>query len=168
MQKIIIVGCPGSGKTTLANQLGKILDIPVHHLDKIFWKEGKKASHQDEFRKLVKELMKEDKWILDGNFKRSVEDRIEKADTVILFDFPKLIIIWRVFKRFFKHFNKVRPDMGGNNKERIEWLHFKYILTYPMKEYLLKISLLSKDKNLFILKNPREVRVFLKNISTTT
>jgi len=165
MKKIIVIGCPGAGKTTFSNILGQKLNIKVHHLDKYFWKENWTPTPQEDFRKIVIDLMKEDEWILDGNFKRSVEDRIKEADTVILFDFSKIAILWRILKRFFRYINRVRPEMGGNNKEALKWVHIKYILRYPRAEYCSYVTKLALGKKVVVLRNQKEVNNFLSSIS---
>jgi adenylate kinase family enzyme len=83
MQKIVIVGCPSSGKTTIANKIGSLLNIPVYHLDKIFWVQ-KGGIKQDIFITQQEEIMKGDKWIIDGNFmkSKSYDIRLTNADTI--------------------------------------------------------------------------------------
>jgi len=166
----MIVGCPGAGKTTFANKLGLKLSIPVHHLDKHFWKENKKPTPQIDFIQKQNELMKEEKWILDGNFTKTIENRLTVADTIILFDFSKNIIIFRYFKRLITNFGKVRPDMGGNNRTFFNWKSFKFILNFPIKEIhsLLGKFKDSKDKKIIIFHNPKEVDEFLSKISPNT
>jgi adenylate kinase family enzyme len=166
MQKIVLVGCPASGKTTLANILGNYLNIPVYHLDKIFWVE-KGGIKQDVFILEQEKIMSNDKWIIDGNFMRSksYDMRLENADTIIFFNFPKRIIYWRLFKRFLKYFNKLRPDMSGGKKFHIDWHLLKFIWEYPSHEELLKISKYTQtSKKVFIIKNLAEEKFILKEL----
>jgi len=164
MERVLIIGCPGGGKTTFANALGAKLGIPVRHLDRYFWREGWTPTPQDEFRKIQNELMQEERWIIDGNFTKSIGNRITVADTIILFDFPKMINIWRTLKRFLRHFGTVRPDMGGGNKETLKWVHVKYILMFPRKEFRAKITELAGDKKVIVFRNTKEAARFLKNV----
>lgn len=160
MNKIAIVGCPASGKTTLANKLGILLNIPVHHLDKIFWVQ-KGGIKQDIFIIQQEEIMASEKWIIDGSFTKSLPLRLSKADTIIFFDFPLYVAYWRLIKRFIKHFNTVRPDMGGNNKESLNLDLIKYMWKYPSKDIHSKVLEYSKIKNVIIIHNSKEEKLFL-------
>lgn len=166
MEKILVIGCPGAGKTTFVNKFGALLGIPVHHLDKYFWKENWKPTPQDEFRKIQNELMSESKWILDGNFTKSIDNRLVNADTVIFFDFHKSILVWRILKRFFVNLGSVRHDMGGENKESLVSLFklLKFVVGYPAKEVHAMLRPLPSDKKIIILHNSEEVAQFLENI----
>ena len=163
MNKIIVIGCPGAGKTHFAKKLGERLHIQVHHLDTYFWKENRTEMNEVEFLKIQNELMEKDQWIIDGNFTKSMEHRMSKADTIIFLDYPKRIVLWRFLKRYFKFFNKVRPEMGGNNKEVLQWSFIKFILKYPTGKVYEKIERHSKGKNVVVLHNPKETAQFLKN-----
>ena len=89
MQRIMIIGCPGSGKSTLARALGERLDLPVVHLDRLWWKPGWENVTQEEFDQRLGNALKLEQWIIDGNFSRTVETRLEKCDTVIYLDFNR-------------------------------------------------------------------------------
>ena len=162
MNKITIIGCPGTGKTTYSVKLGKKLNIPVYHLDKVFWKNNWEHISQDEFGKVQDEIMQNEKWIIDGNFTKTIENRIKNSDAVIFFDYPKRISLWRTFKRYLMHFGKVRPDMGGYNKEKLQWGHVKFILNYPREEIYNTLSNY-KDRSIFIFHNDSEAESFLAN-----
>ncbi|OGG59149.1 hypothetical protein A3C89_01945 [Candidatus Kaiserbacteria bacterium RIFCSPHIGHO2_02_FULL_50_50] len=156
MNKIIIIGSPGSGKSTYANKLGQKLNLPVFHLDKIFWKNNWSPISQDEFVLRQEEIMKGERWILDGNFTKTIDFRAKKADTIIFFDYPKWLSLWRILKRYFIHFRNVRPDMGGNNKERLYGEHIRFILNYP-RENVMNILAKYNDKNIIIFRNDKDV-----------
>ena len=161
----MIVGCPGSGKTTLANKIGFLLNIPVSHLDKIFWVQ-KGGIKQDIFLAQQEEIMKNDKWIIDGDFIRSksFEVRLNKADTIIFLKFSKIKIYYRLLKRAIKYFNKTRPDMAGDSKKHINWPLLKFIWNYPTNDIRKKVIEYSKDKNVIVLSNNKEEKIFLNNI----
>ena len=164
--KIVIVGCTDSGKTTLANKLGSLLHIPVYHLDKIFWIQ-KGGIKQDVFIAQQEKMMQENAWIIDGNFMRSksFDMRLSNADTVIFFNFPKIVIFWRLLKRFFQYFNKARPDMGAGQKGTLSWHDIKFIWNYPTTEILNKVLAYSDTKNVVILHSKKEEREFLKKVA---
>ena len=88
MQKIIVIGCPGSGKTTFARRLNEKTGIELFHLDAIWHRADKTHITREEFDLRLGEILALDSWIVDGNYTRTVRRRIEAADTVFLFDLP--------------------------------------------------------------------------------
>jgi hypothetical protein len=150
MKKIIVIGCPGSGKSTLSRKLGEQLNIPVHHLDD--WQQ----SSPEEFRRVQNELMKEDKWILDGNFTKSIENRAVKADMVIFLDFSRWVVYWRATKRYFGDFKNITNNFFET------WGLFKYIWNFPRTEIHSMLEKHKEGRKMVILHNPREFSDFLK------
>lgn len=170
MKKITICGVPSSGKTTLANKLGGSLNIPVYHLDKIFWKDNGVFASQSEGIDAISKIFNEPRWIIEGSMPRSktFDMRIAEADTIIFYDLPLLLILWRQTKRFFKYYNKVRPDMGGNNKQKYPFTlkEIKYALNFPLKKQYSKIMAYKNTKKIVIIKRLKDERNFLKSLST--
>ena len=91
MKKIIVIGCPGSGKSTLSKKLHHKLGIPVIHLDMLYWNSDKTRVNKEDFDKKLEEVLIDDSWIIDGNFRRTLELRIKESDTVIFLDEPSRI-----------------------------------------------------------------------------
>ena len=84
MDKVMVVGSSGSGKSTFSRQLSKILKVPVYHLDMYFWKPNWQMMRYDEQIKIHKQLIQNNKWIIDGNDSSLFDERINEADTIIL------------------------------------------------------------------------------------
>lgn len=165
MKKIILIGSGGSGKSTLAKQLGNKLNIKVHHLDALFWKANWEGVPREEQRKVQKNLIKEEEWIIDGNYGGTMDLRLNAADTIIFLDIHRAICVYRAFKRIVQYRNKTRPDMGAGCEERLDLQFFKWIWEYPNKKkpaILKRLDQLSKGKEVIILKSPNEVKRFLK------
>lgn len=167
MNKITILGGTASGKTTLANKLGDRLHIPITHLDKIFWKE-KGGIRQDAFVIELDQIMKSDRWIIEGSMHRSktLHMRLDQADTIIFYDIPLCVALWRQTKRFFKYYNKVRPDMGGDNIQKypFTWKEIQHMRNQPMNELYSKILAHKDSKKIVIIKNNNDERAFLQSL----
>ncbi|NUU62619.1 DNA topology modulation protein [Paenibacillus agri] len=166
MNKIAIIGSGGSGKSTLAKQLGAQLMIDVYHLDSLFWKPNWVGVPKDEQRIVQNDLVKKQKWIIDGNYGCTMEIRLNAADTIIFLDIPRTICVFRVIKRIIKYRNKRRPDMGIGCEERFSIEFLKWIWEYPKTKkpgILISLEDLAKEKVVIILKSPKEVKEFLRN-----
>ena len=166
MERILIIGCGGAGKSTLARQLGKKLDLPVVHLDTLFWKPGWVQESREEFdRKLSVELEKP-RWILDGNFNRTMPQRMAKCDTIIYLDFPRLTCLMGVIKRIVTTYGKVRPDMGDGCPERFDLEFLRWVWNYNKNNRERNYQLLSEAAHAqkLVLKNRRAANQFLKNL----
>ena len=87
-QKIIVIGCPGSGKSTLSKELRDVTGLPLFHLDNIWWKPDKSYISRVEFDQKLNEILLTDRWIIDGNYNRTYEMRFQACDTVIFLDYP--------------------------------------------------------------------------------
>jgi adenylate kinase family enzyme len=94
---------------------------------------------------------------------KTFEMRIKEADTIIFYDLPLLLVLWRQTKRFFMYYNKVRPDMGGNNKQKYPFTlnEVKYALNFPTKELHAKIMAYNGVKKIVIIKRPKDEQKFL-------
>ena len=102
MHKIIVIGCPGSGKTTFSKKLEKLTRIPLYHLDSIWHKPDRTNISREEFDERLGEIMSRDAWIIDGNYGRTLERRIAAANTVFLFDLSTEVCIEGVRSRIGK------------------------------------------------------------------
>lgn len=115
--RIAVIGATGSGKTTLAQRLGDILDLPVIELDALHWMPGWTEKPWPEIRTDLDRMTRQDRWITDGNYSQ-VRDLIwPRADTIIWLDYPFLSIFLRLFIRTLKRvFLKV--ELWNGNRER--------------------------------------------------
>lgn len=126
-KRIALIGPPGCGKSTFASKLAKLLDIPVHHLDRHMFEGGEKREKQ-EFLSIHKALIEEDSWIIEGCFSSTFEMRFTRADTLLYFHVSPLLCFWRIFKRLFNH----NEAFGGLRK--INWEILKYIWTFEREK----------------------------------
>jgi adenylate kinase family enzyme len=130
MKKIAIIGCGGSGKSTLSVKLGKALLLPVHHLDMIFWQPNWTPMSHPEFSERQKQIFTADDWIVDGNYGSTMKARLQQADTIIFLDLPTLNCLWGAISRYFRYRNRTRPDMTEGNEERLNLEFLLWILFY--------------------------------------
>lgn len=167
MKKIVLIGSGGSGKSTMARQLGEKLNINVYHLDALFWKPNWVGVPKDEQRKVQNDLVIEEEWIIDGNYGGTMEIRLNAADTIIFLDIPRILCVFRAFKRILQYRNKTRPDMGEGCEERFSFEFFKWIWEYPKTKrpkILERLEQLSNEKKVIILKSPKDIHNFLEQV----
>ena len=164
MQKVIVIGCPGSGKTTFAEKLQKKLDLPLYHLDAIWHKPDKTHIPREEFDARMAEILATDAWIIDGNYSRTLECRIAACDTVFLFDLPMEVCLEGVISRIGKKRNEmpwVETELDAEFKAQIE--------AFPKKELPLTYALLEKyknDKTVLIFQSRAQADAFLTEIGS--
>lgn len=163
MKRIIVIGCGGAGKSTLSRKLSDKLNIPVYHLDKIFWNRGWIQTPQEEFDIKLKSLVNKDKWIIDGNYIRTLDMRVERADTIIFINMSTYLCLYRAIKRRIMYNGKSRPDMAEGCPEGVDFEFFKWILNYNKKirpEILEKLKKYN-DKTVIILNGKKAVKDFI-------
>lgn len=161
MKKIIVIGCPGAGKSTFARALSAKTGIPLFYLDMIWHKEDRTNISRDEFDQRLGRIMSEDSWIIDGNYQRTMEWRIKECDTVFLLDFPKKICLEGAKNRV----GKVREDMPWVEETLDE--DFKmFIETFRLKVLTKIYCLLDafKDKNIIIFKSREDVNSYIEKL----
>lgn len=166
MKTIMILGCPGAGKSTLAKRLSEILHIPAIHLDAHFWLPGWVEMPREKWQAKHEDLIAGDSWIIDGHYSRTMDNRFANADTVIYLEFPTAICLYRIIKRRFQYHGKTRPDMAYGCPEKLDWEFLSYVLTFNRKKAPFiknRISNLS-GKNIIVLKNRRQVDEFMKRL----
>lgn len=168
MKKISIIGNGGSGKSTLSNKLSEKLNIPVYHLDQIFWKSGCQKINTAEWLKTNEELTAKDNWIIDGNYRNCMNTRLKASDTIIFMDFSRYKCYLNSFNRYFKYRGKSRPDVTDGCNERITWEYLYWLWRYK-KEFrpsvIEKLNKLS-DKKIIILRNKKEVKKFVEELNS--
>lgn len=129
-QRILIIGCPGSGKSTLARRLGEKTDLPVVHLDALYWLPGWAERSKEDFDARLQNELEKPRWIIDGNFTRTLAMRLEQCDAVIWLDYGRLSCLRGVLKRVLTHLGRVRPDMGAGCPERFDAEFLRYVWSF--------------------------------------
>ena len=164
MQRVVIIGCGGSGKSTLARAMGEKTGLPVVHLDKLFWKPGWVEMPKDEFDELLHREIAKDQWIIDGNFNRTIPERIARCDTVVYLDFSRVACLLGVLKRVLTTYGTVRPDMGDGCPERIDFTFLKWVWNFNKNKREQYYRMLNETDGIekIVLKNRRAVKKFLK------
>lgn len=164
---ILIIGCAGSGKTTLAKQLSKIYNIPAIHLDLYYWKENWVASTKQEMQQIVDQLLESSQnWIMDGNYTSTIDQRINYATDIIFLDFSRISCMWSVLKRRIRYHNKVRDDMPEGCVEKIDKEFLRWIWNFKkiQRPKLLKALDNATHCTVTILKSRKEVLTYVEHV----
>ena len=167
MKKILILGCCGAGKSTLARQLNAKTGIEIIHLDQYYWKANWQETEPTEWKKRVQKLADRPVWIMDGNYGSTLDMRIEKADTIIYLDSPTYLNLWRIIKRTWQYHGTERPDMPAGCKERFDFEFFHYVAVFNLvrrPSLLRKLAAIDQSKRVVILKGNMELTHFLRDI----
>ena len=164
MERILIIGCGGAGKSTLARQLGELTGLPVVHLDKLFWHPGWVESTKEEIDAKITAALDEPRWIMDGNYNRTLPLRIQKCDAVIYLDFSRFACLMGVAKRVLTTYGTVRPDMAEGCPERFDLDFLKWVWNFNKNKREQYYRLLNEAEGVetIVLKNRRAVRKFMK------
>ncbi len=166
MKRILVLGNSGSGKSTTANIIGEKLNIKAHHLDSYFWEPNWEHISKPELKELIKEIIKNDAWVIDGNYSSSLDIRLKEADTVVYLDFTTLTSLYRVVKRRIMYHNKTRPDMGEGCNEKIDLDFLKWIIGFKRKNRPKLMRLIEEnfDGDIIFIKNKGEYNRFIKGL----
>ncbi|MCL1824161.1 MAG: DNA topology modulation protein [Oscillospiraceae bacterium] len=164
-KRIMILGSSGSGKSTLATQLGKITGLPVVHLDRLFWNPGWEETPKEKFAQKAQDAANGENWIIDGNYTRTMDFRLERADCIIFIDFNRYFCIYRVLKRRIQNHGKTRYDLGEDCIEKIDLPFLKWVWDYPKRSRKNTIEKINKcDKPVFHLKTRKAVKQLINKI----
>ena len=168
MQRILIIGCSGSGKSTLARALGRRLGLPIFHLDREYWRAGWQPGSDEDFDRRLARIIALPQWIIDGNFSRTLELRLQHADAVVHLDLARWRCLWGAAKRCFLCCNfesHPRPDMADGCPERWDWEFVEWIWNFRAVHHEQTLRMLdrhAKRLSIFTLRTPREITRFLE------
>ena len=167
MDRIMVIGCGGAGKSTLSKKLGQITGLPVVHLDQIWWAPGNwQHISREEFDLHLAEEVAKDTWILDGNFNRTLETRLERCDAVVYLDYPRFVCLKNWLFRVIKNWGTARPDMGPGCAEWFDPEMAGWIWNFNKNNRARYYELLSEQKNkdIIILRSRKEADRFLEDL----
>ena len=162
MKKVIIIGSPGSGKSTFARKLSDASGLPLYYLDMMWHRPDRTNVSHEEFDACLKEIMQKEEWIIDGNYLRTIEVRLRECDTVFLLDIPLEVCLEGIKSRI----GKSREDMPWIETELDEEFR-QWVVEFPEKHlpqiYEL-IDIYKDSKNIFIFESRREADDYLNTV----
>ena len=159
MRRILVIGCPGSGKSTFAKRLHEITRIPLCHLDLLYWNEDRTTVVKSVFLERLEKVLAEDAWILDGNYASTMEHRMNACDTVFFLDYPAEVCLAGVRERW----GKKRSDMPWiETEEDREFMEFISKFEEENRPQILHLLAQYAEKERYIFKNRAEAAEFLK------
>lgn len=129
MNRICIIGGSGTGKTTVSNNLGEQLGLPVYHIDGVHHLPNWKIRNEYERDKIILEKVNEDKWIIDGTYNSTLKRRLEMADFIIFLDYSSIAQVKGILGRFIKNHGKEKQEIPGC-KEKISWKFFLWVVNW--------------------------------------
>ena len=162
MEKIIVIGSPGAGKSSFSKKLKNITKLPLYHIDMLYHKKDGTHITKEELEEKLKEIFKTDKWIIDGNYQKTLELRINECDTIFLLDFPTQVCLEGAKSRI----GQKRDDLPWVEEKLDE--NFKQCIINFTDEKLPQIyKLLDKYKmnhSIFIFKSRDEADNYIRNM----
>lgn len=161
MKKVIVIGCPGSGKSTFSKALSKITGLPLVHLDMLFWNADKTTVAKDVFLDRVTEAMRKEEWIIDGNYASSLEMRIKECDTVFFLDYSLDVCLDGIRERR----GEPRDDMPWiETEDDPEFIDFVKSFETKSRPHIIEILNKFSDRNINVFKKRYDADKYLKQL----
>jgi len=158
MKKVIVIGCPGSGKSTVSRALHNKAGIPLYHLDMMYWNANKTTVEKSVFLERLSAVLGKNDWIIDGNYGSTMELRMAACDTVIFLDYPHDVCLDGIKERR----GKPRSDMPWiETEEDAEFIEFIKSYNEQQKPKVLELLEKYSDKNIIVFKSREEADTFL-------
>jgi len=162
VNRVVVLGNGGSGKSQLSRELSRLTGLPVVHLDPLFWRPGWQAGPRDEFRRDLAAGVARDRWIIDGNFVNAGDTRFERADTAIFLDLSRRICITRALRRFVRERRQPRPDLPEGCQEALDRDFLKWMWNFDRDDRPQILERVRQsDADLIHLRSPAEVEGYL-------
>jgi adenylate kinase family enzyme len=164
LNKIAIIGISGSGKSTLSRKLGEKTGLPVFHMDPIFWRGKWEEVPEAEYLVKHQELLKHDKWIIEGWIDRKMSDRLKQADLIIDLDYSGLRCALRLIKRWWKHRKESRPELPQESLEEFMPKYWWRVLRRKERKNLDEALEFTDKAKVVKVHNPKELQRALTKI----
>lgn len=164
VERVAILGCGGSGKTHLARELARRLDLPLTHLDALYYDADWNELPREEFTAAQQALVARPQWVIEGNYASTLPLRLTAADTVIVLDLPARTCLRGILQRRLKHRGGQHQAIGVY--DRITWNFVRYILGYR-RTMLPRVHQLIGDHahsaDVIVLRRRSQARRFLRS-----
>jgi adenylate kinase family enzyme len=167
VQRILLIGSGGAGKSTLARELGERLGIEVFHLDALFWQPGWVMTPREQELEILADILARETWIIDGNYGGTLPYRLPRADTVLFLDYPRWLCLWRAARRALRYRGRSRPDMAPGCPEHLDREFVRWIWQFPrvtrprLRQHLAEAP---GHRQVLRLRSPRETRRWLSSL----
>lgn len=170
--RMVVIGCSGSGKSTHAQKAAALLDLPYISIDRdVLWRPGWVLRDRTEQRRLTEELTARDRWIMDGTAPATLHLRLPRAELVIWPDLPRFACLWGVLRRWITHLGRTRPEMAPGCPERIHPEFLRYVWTWnrDVRPRVLEgLSTHAPETPVLLLHSHGEMDAFLREIGRLT
>jgi adenylate kinase family enzyme len=164
MQRILVIGSGGSGKSSFSAQLAQRTGLPLIHLDRHYWSAGWIEPAKEAWLAKVDAFVAGERWIMDGNYGGTMERRFAACDTVVFLDVSRWVCLWRVVARWWRHRGEARPDMAPGCHERLDASFLAWIFSYPERsrpKVMRRLAELRVDQRAVVLRSEREIETYL-------
>ncbi len=164
---MLIIGCPGSGKSFLARRLAAATGLPAVHLDRHFWDEGWTEPTREAWLARLPSLLAAPSWIMDGNYTDTLALRLAAADTAIFLDFSRTLCVARVVRRALRWFGRNRgDDMAPGCRERIDLAFLLYVWRFSRDQRPRVLAALENfSGRVLVLRGNRDVAAFVSSVA---
>ncbi len=176
MKKVLLIGCPGSGKTTFGRVLSEKTGLPLVQLDALYPRNNWQTDlSKAELDALIQAELEKPMWIIDGNYNRTLTRRLEYCDTVFYFDLPTLVSLWSAIKRTLRNYGKTREGVSGDcpevfDKQKLEFFGFIVGFRREHNKNYTRLLLEAKEKgvNVVIFKSRKKANKYIEKMRGET
>lgn len=163
MKKILVIGCPGAGKTYFSKKLSKILNLPLVHMDNLYWNKDKTSVDLDTLKARLQPYLEKEEWIIDGNYHKTLEMRLPYASDVFVLDLPRKECIQGILDRI----DQPRDDIPWVEREDDATELIAWTADYGFRTKDEEIALLNKNKHIkvHVINSRKEMNEYLEKLA---